>query len=351
MLAGIAYVKESGVRTIAGSLAGMAQRAEVFVGIRNDITSYQGLVALLRCGSQVWAVDTATKHRVYHPKLYLTWAAKEAHALIGSANLTAGGLRGNIEASARLRFNLRRKEDRAVVESIRTAFETLSLKHPQHVFRVPDESAAARLLEEGRLVDETLATTTIPAGLPVKDRKDGLRPMSLRRFTPQGGKVDAPVLPAVVMAPGGAGLLPVWRSKPLTERDLNIPKSGGTHATGSMGLKAGAWQAPMDHRHYFREQVFAAADWEEDEPGSRWERASILAGLKVKGIWHGIFSFKLSHNRDTDSPTYKQNNFMTQLHWGTARPLIARDDLLGRELTLYRDLTWPDGARYLIEID
>jgi len=40
---------------------------------------------------------------------------------------------------------------------------------------------------------------------------------------------------------------------------------------------------------------------------------------------------------------------MTQLHWGVAQPLIAKQDLLGRNLYLYRkDSTPPE---FMIEID
>lgn len=40
---------------------------------------------------------------------------------------------------------------------------------------------------------------------------------------------------------------------------------------------------------------------------------------------------------------------MTQLHWGEAKPLIAKKDLLGRNLCLYRkDSTPPE---FMIEID
>jgi len=164
--------------------------------------------------------------------------------------------------------------------------------------------------------------------------------------------------PSVKESPPGAsdphpvaGFQLVWKSRPLTRRDLNIPDSAGTNPTGSMGLKRGEWETGMDHRHYFRDTVFALADWEPDARGSIWERAAIIAGLKVKGIWHGMFSFKLSHNRDTTSRSYEQKNFMTQIHWGNARHLIARDDLLGRQLFLYRDDVMPDRPQYLIEID
>ena len=97
-LAGVAYVKQSGVAAVTEEIGAVADKASFFVGIRNDITSYQGVRALIECGAKVWAVDTATRRRVYHPKLYLSQSAKRALAVIGSANLTAGGLGVNIEA-------------------------------------------------------------------------------------------------------------------------------------------------------------------------------------------------------------------------------------------------------------
>lgn len=352
-LAGVAFVKHSGVRRIGQALGRVGDRASFFVGIRNDITSYQGIAALLEAGAQVWVVDTATRRRIYHPKLYLGRSAKTAKAVIGSANLTAGGLGLNVEASVRLDFDLRRTEDSKVVTGLERTFDDLPGLHPKHVFRIKGEPDAARLLDEGRLIDERVKIAPAPAGPVVRDRKDVLSPMKLVTPSADGSDESAPPEPTIAMPASAhiAGFRLLWMSKGLTERDLNIPTGRNTHNTGSMGLKRGAWNEAIDHRHYFRGTVFAPCAWATDPKHSHLERTSILCELKVKGIWHGLFALGVTHNRDITSRTYAQKNFMTHLIWGEAKPLIARRDLLGRQLSLYRDDAEPARPRFLIEID
>lgn len=55
-----------------------------------------GLNLKLFCFSDLWADDTP----VYHPKIYLVNRGKTAIISIGSSNLTAGGLRDNVEVNA-----------------------------------------------------------------------------------------------------------------------------------------------------------------------------------------------------------------------------------------------------------
>lgn len=353
-LAGVAFVKSSGVGRIANRLSQVAGKASFFVGIRNDITSYQGIATLLQTGVKVWAVDTATRRKIYHPKLYLAKSPAAACAVVGSANLTAGGLGLNVEASARLSFDLSLPDDACAVRSVENTFAALPRQHPGHVFRIKNEAAAMRLLEEGRLLDETMEPPPPASGRVVKDRADDLPPMPLHGPKKTARKTEKAGASNISMPVGDfawAGLKLAWRSNPLSERDLNIPSSSRTHATGSMGLKRGSWHEEMDHRHYFRDVVFGACAWEADKAPSDLERASILAELRVKGVSHGLFSFRLTHNRDVHSKTYQQNNFMTHLSWGEAKPLIARRDLLGRMMSLYKDDSDPVRPVFLIEID
>ena len=69
----------------------------------------------------------------------------------------------------------------------------------------------------------------------------------------------------------------------------------------------------------------------------------------VKGINCGKFNLKLSHNTRTDTATYEQKNAMTQVHWAGAHDVIAKRDLLGRTMSLYRKEGTP--PEFLIEID
>src|SRR6185369_430975 len=144
------------------------------------------------------------------------------------------------------------------------------------------------------------------------------------------------------------GFLLIWESKGLTERDLNIPSGDGTHATGSMLWKKGAAE-DIDQRHFFRDEAFEGLDWRPDANKPHLERVEADFEIVVKGLNFGEHKLKLTHNRDKTSASYEQNNSMTQVHWGTALKLVAKKDLLGRVMSLYRKDGNP--PRFLIEID
>jgi HKD family nuclease len=53
---------------------------------------------LHKIGVNVYTVDTGSRAVIFHPKLYLVRGEKVARLVIGSANLTLGGLNNNVEA-------------------------------------------------------------------------------------------------------------------------------------------------------------------------------------------------------------------------------------------------------------
>ena len=114
ILLNVAYVKESGVQEIESELKPHASRVTVLAGIRNDITSHQGLARLHRIrGLTLYTVDTGSRHVVFHPKLYVVRGKTVAKIIIGSANLTLGGLNNNIEGGVVLAFDEADSKDRA----------------------------------------------------------------------------------------------------------------------------------------------------------------------------------------------------------------------------------------------
>src|SRR3989344_153634 len=74
----IAFINEDGVRLIENDLRPLASRTKVFSGIRNDITSRQGLVRLLYLEVSVYVVDTGARGIIFHPKLYLSKGEQHA---------------------------------------------------------------------------------------------------------------------------------------------------------------------------------------------------------------------------------------------------------------------------------
>ena len=80
----VAFVSESGVDQIVAELKAHAARVTVFAGIRNDITSHQGLKRLHAIASKLYVVDTGSRMVVFHPKIYMVRSKSHARLLLGS---------------------------------------------------------------------------------------------------------------------------------------------------------------------------------------------------------------------------------------------------------------------------
>ena len=109
----------------------------------------------------------------------------------------------------------------------------------------------------------------------------------------------------------------------------------------------------IDQRHYFRDSAFNQLDWKFDAKKGRehLERAKATFRIIISGVDRGSYRLEVSHNTRTDTRTYQQGNSMTALHWGDARPLIAKESLLGRTIQLYRDDEDPEGNSFVLEVD
>ncbi len=144
----------------------------------------------------------------------------------------------------------------------------------------------------------------------------------------------------------------MWTSSGLTERDLNIPSGGNTNPTGSMGMKRGE-TVGIDQRHYFRDDVFAELNWVPSPTGHNPHKEKAVANifLTIKGISYPQYNLDLAHDPRTTTTTYLQNNIVTHLSWGSAKPLITRVDLLGLKAKLYKRWINPTTVEYLMEID
>lgn len=365
----VAFVSEGGVQQIEDQLKAHAPHVTVLAGIRNDITSHQGLVRLHGIiGSKLYTVDTGSRNVLFHPKLYLVCGAARARLVVGSANLTLGGLNNNIEAGMMLDFDLADATDKAVVDGIESQLAALPRDYPSHVVKVGAAAELDEMLANGRLVDEMAAppprpTTSAGAAGGAGDTVPRIklkviplrRPLTRARATPKKAKASKSASPARpgVSAPAPAPAMVgvefelVWESKPLTRRDLTIPNAAGTHATGSVNLDKGLLPDAVDHRHYFRDDVFPNLAW--TTRSKTVDEAFAKFQLVLKGISYGEFDLAIRHTTSTTSEAYKQRNAMTRLSWGPTREYIAKPDLIGRTLALYRDKV--DQTRFVLEID
>lgn len=132
-------------------------------------------------------------------------------------------------------------------------------------------------------------------------KKAAAKPAAL----PPTGKKAVPAKKAAAAAPAATPPAPgveyelVWESKELERSDLNIPDGANTNVKGSISLDKGRLPAEVDHRHYFREEVFAGLSWQ--PRGKTVEEAYAKCHLVLKGISHGEFDVPISHTMGTDS--------------------------------------------------
>lgn len=261
----VAFARTTGLEAIQASIKPLAGKTRFFVGIRNDITSIQAIKQLLGLKLDLYAVDTGSRQVIFHPKLYLAVNSSDAIAIVGSANMTYSGLHNNIEVSTRMALDFAKNPaDKTFVDTVVKAFDTMLATHPKHVFKIKDEKHATQLFEEGRLADESVVIAPTSGSSVKKGDRDDLPPMKLTRVNrphqlktkASPAKLAVPAKPVAAKA-ALAKIKPikgtkylVWESKPLSERDLNIPKGRNTNPTGSMGFKKGLYE-DIDQRHYF----------------------------------------------------------------------------------------------------
>ena len=270
-----AFMSASGLSLLQAVLDPIADKTKIFVGIRNGVTTVQSNQKALEIGCETYMVDTGSRNRIFHPKLYYSRSPALGRLLLGSANLTMGGLRTNIEASVLQEFGAADAASVALMDDLEAKLDAMIVDFPEHVIRAVDNAQLAALQASGRLVDERKTRPPEPAGSSANRDLDTIPKMALKTnpiaVPKPAAPPPAPAPPAPAAAAPAAAPAPlpvpvedrweqVWESNGLTRRHLNIPDGDNTNPTGSMLMGVGAWDG-IDQRHYFRDEVFAALDW------------------------------------------------------------------------------------------
>lgn len=98
----VAFAKNSGVLRIKDSFERFRARdgkVNVYVGVDLGVTSYEALTALLLCTDSLNVVHSE-KGQTFHTKIYQFLGKEKGLIVVGSHNLTGGGLWTNFESSA-----------------------------------------------------------------------------------------------------------------------------------------------------------------------------------------------------------------------------------------------------------
>jgi HKD family nuclease len=162
--AAIAFVKESGVAQIERPLEDFARHAEVLVsvGVALGGTSIEGLRRLNAAAGAaggIWVFHNEG-YGTFHPKTYLFSDEQHASLVVGSGNLTRGGLFSNYEASLELDLDLNRAEDRRVYEDVNRALDRWKDEESGLARRLTDE-LVRDLIQEGYVWPERLTRDSV----------------------------------------------------------------------------------------------------------------------------------------------------------------------------------------------
>lgn len=338
-----AFLREASVEDIRDELEANRNKVTAVIGIRNGITSSQGLKSLLDVGVKIYVVDTGSPNQIFHPKTLVAVnnAANTADVMIGSANFTPGGFLRNMENSAFLELDLADVEDKEFVDSFFSGFNHIINDYSSdNVILIDTVDKIDVLLGEGRVVDEATATK-IPNIGRNSSGKLGIRKMPLKtgkhKATKQrmGGGTKPNTKAAVVsMSTINGNITEVWKSKELVERDLTIPSNSGTNPTGSMLMKRGAYD--IDQQDYFRNTVFAGLNWS-TKAGKPvyFQFATAKFHFIIDGIDNGAYELTLKYDSRTNTAAYMQRQPNVHLSWGDAKGIIKNRNLLNQFMYLY----------------
>lgn len=161
--AAVAFVKRSGVQHLSEPLQQFIQAGNtvrLVVGIDQQVTSHDGLSLLLDVvgsTSQIWINHTeGTVPVTFHPKIYLFEGVSRSLLIIGSGNLTSGGLFTNDEASSVQYLDPNEPDDANLLSEVKTALDRWCEETQDNVRRLNAE-VLQRLLDEEYVRSEAAA--------------------------------------------------------------------------------------------------------------------------------------------------------------------------------------------------
>ena len=135
----VAYTSMGGLKIIEDELFSFLQKknfVDWIVGIEGGVTSKDVLKYLLFLKEKfpeyvrIRIFTAGNDHDLFHPKVYMLSSNRGYQVLIGSNNLTAGGLMGNFEASASFSLNLENQQDKKTINEFEIMWQMYSTPAP-----------------------------------------------------------------------------------------------------------------------------------------------------------------------------------------------------------------------------
>ncbi|WP_327415310.1 phospholipase D family protein [Streptomyces sp. NBC_01233] len=374
----VAWAKRSGLGRVWDVLEEFrAQGGKVLLilGVSEGGATREGLELALQVADEGYVFHDP--RRTFHPKVYFACSSGQRSLLVGSSNLTAGGLSWNYEASMWVDWDAGEGED--VTDEVSAWFDSLIAKtescspltaelitdleksgdivigSESRARRVqkkksdtPEDNDSAIVATISGLFKPVLAGLRKLPGLSSKIAPITSAPGTTVTKKPAIKATGASGTPATVKKPALAGPAPfptadVHRRwfKHLDNTAAQQVKSAASNPTGNLRLSQE--DASIDHKHYFRDDFFGGLPWTPTE-GKDTEQ-EVVVGFRtwIDGTDLGIQELRLSHDPKRISG---QGNVPTVLHWGALASEMRETNYVG----LYISLECTTGGEYNLVI-
>lgn len=332
-----AWAKRSGLGRAADRLASFRARGgtvETIIGVSEGGATKEGLQLAMDLSDEVFVFHDPG--RTFHPKVYLAWGTSRRELLVGSSNMTAGGLGWNHEASLWMS-----EDDTAISKPFSDAQQWITDLRVQPMsckkldakllsdllsstdIRIGSESASRRANARSSTPEDSdsIATGTVkgifsaPAmvmrrlsRLPGPPAANGSN-MKMKKTS----AVSSATSTVPAGAPAAASSAPVLRrwSRDLDNTAAQRVRSATSNPTGNLRLT----QAGHGIRHetYFYQDLFGGLPWT-PTPGKTTEQEVLVDfDCIVVGTSLGTVTLRISHDPNRISG---QANVPSVLHWG-----------------------------------
>lgn len=344
-----AFASQAGIKGLSKHINEAKKHLKIITivtGVDLKGTSKEALDELLalKINSFVFYQPSIT---IFHPKIYLFEGNEKSELIIGSSNLTSQGLFTNVETSLHVFIDHNSETDKNIIKQLKEYFKGIFDFSDPNLKKLNKKLIAN--LVKAKIVpteEERNATQDKEEKSERKETEDIISKIFPKRAiakipsefrSKQKSTTKRVAATATVVGGVSAKGVLVWESGKLTERDLNIPKGSNTNPTGSMLFKKGKLK-DIDQRHYFRDTVFASLIWKRDtkRETSHLERANATFKILIEGKNEGTYNLTITHNTRTDTRSFEQKNSMTQISWGDAKKVIAKDKLIGKSASLLK---------------
>lgn len=356
-----AWAKRSGLARIKDRLSAFRARGgtvQMIVGVSEGGATKEGLELAMDVSDDVFVFHDP--RRTFHPKVYLAGGASRRELLVGSSNMTAGGLGWNHESSLWLT-----EAGTAISQPFTDASQWITdlLIQPMSCKRL-DAGLLGDLLSSADIrIGSEGAARRVPLNPDTPEDSDSvatgsvkglfsapamvMRPLPKLPTTPVPPRVtsatatpsSSPASPPVAIVAPSTTLLPVSAASVVRRwsRDLDNTAaqqvlSSSSNPTGNLRLTQAGHG--LRHETYFYQDLFGGLPWA-PTPGKTTEQEVLVDfDSVVGGVTLGIETLRISHDPSRISG---QANVPSVLHWGpTLGAMMRGTNFVGQFITIER---------------